>query len=236
MPEQSDYFNLNLFSSLNNIYRWALMRALVLLLCIANLALIVGHILFSWFTPSYYIEYGLLALMLYWAFTFRSAFTFLFSIYKDKLFFKKNTNTPEKLKASMLQGAEQMAYMKERQEKGMFSNTHRHLVVNTYEYNIDHLSYVPKDLSQPIKIYKTPYSNIIIGLEEPEVEAFSETDIAILQRINKGMADKYIARELKFTPSTVRSYNSRIFKRLGVKTRKQAATEALKQGLIEPSD
>ena len=118
----------------------------------------------------------------------------------------------------------------------MFSNTHRHLVVNTYEYNIDHLSYVPKDLSQPIKIYKTPYSNIIIGLEEPEVEAFSETDIAILQRINKGMADKYIARELKFTPSTVRSYNSRIFKRLGVKTRKQAATEALKQGLIEPSD
>ncbi|MFZ5844404.1 MAG: response regulator transcription factor [Pseudomonadota bacterium] len=54
----------------------------------------------------------------------------------------------------------------------------------------------------------------------------------LLSRLAAGQSDKVIARECGLSPATVRTYNSAIFRKLGVKSRQQAVQAARQAGLL----
>lgn len=223
----------NVLVSIGNIRQWALMRVAVFALCLANTSIAAGQLIFNWIANTYYTEYFILAFMAYWTFQFRNAFPFFLKVNSDARNVKKAMLQEKMLIEQALVKEEHFAYLKERQGRGPFANTQRHLVVNTYHYNIDHLVHEVIDFSSPLDILKLPKSNIIVGLQQNVQSDLNETELDILNKIHQGLADKKIARELKYTPSTIRSYNSRIFKKLGVRTRKEAVTKAIQMGLIE---
>ncbi len=63
-------------------------------------------------------------------------------------------------------------------------------------------------------------------------EALTERETAILKRVARGEANKEIARSLFVEERTVKSHVSSILKKLGVKSRTQAALHAVRTGLV----
>ncbi|WP_170113093.1 helix-turn-helix transcriptional regulator [Ahniella affigens] len=59
--------------------------------------------------------------------------------------------------------------------------------------------------------------------------SLSPREQALLDLLARGLSDKQIARELGLTPATVRTYNSNLFKKLGIADRDAAATWAARQ-------
>ncbi len=223
----------NILASIQNLRQTALMQVAVFILCLANTLIATGQVMFTWIANSYFIEYFILAFMGYWTFQFRGAVPFYSKIHADIKNIKQTmVHDPSSLEQALVK-EEHIAYPKERQGRGVFAKTQHRLVINTYQYNVDHLIHDVSDFSSPLDILKLPKSNMIVGLRNNTQSKLNETELDILCKIYQGLADKKIARELKYTPSTIRSYNSRIFKKLGVRTRKEAVNKALQLGLIE---
>jgi DNA-binding NarL/FixJ family response regulator len=63
-------------------------------------------------------------------------------------------------------------------------------------------------------------------------EALTEREAAILKRVARGEANKEIARSLFVEERTVKSHVSSILKKLGLKSRTQAALHAVRTGLV----
>ena len=63
-------------------------------------------------------------------------------------------------------------------------------------------------------------------------EALTERETAILKRVARGQANKEIARALFVEERTVKSHVSSILKKLGVRSRTQAALHAVRTGLV----
>jgi DNA-binding CsgD family transcriptional regulator len=54
----------------------------------------------------------------------------------------------------------------------------------------------------------------------------SPQEQTLLKLISQGLGDKHIARQMNLSPSTVRTYNSALYRKLGVNDRKQAIEKA----------
>lgn len=63
---------------------------------------------------------------------------------------------------------------------------------------------------------------------------FSTREVTILQMLVAGNSNKEIARTLDVEEVTVKFYLTRLFRRMGVKNRSQAAVDALQRGIVEP--
>jgi DNA-binding CsgD family transcriptional regulator len=63
--------------------------------------------------------------------------------------------------------------------------------------------------------------------------SLTEGECSLLKMIANGLPDKLIARELDLAPSTVRTYNSKLFKKIGANSRKQAVEIAKKEGWLD---
>jgi DNA-binding NarL/FixJ family response regulator len=63
-------------------------------------------------------------------------------------------------------------------------------------------------------------------------EALTEREAAILKRVARGQSNKEIARALFVEERTVKSHVSSILKKLGVKSRTQAALYAVRSNLV----
>ena len=79
--------------------------------------------------------------------------------------------------------------------------------------------YVPADVAQEIAIH---------AAEEP----LSPREIAILEQVATGKANKLVAWELSVSEETVKAHLRTIFIKLGVTDRTQAVTTALRRGII----
>jgi len=66
--------------------------------------------------------------------------------------------------------------------------------------------------------------------ERPGVEPLTESEIAILRLVARGMDNQDIARELRYSIHTVTNRLRTIFEKLHVANRTQAALYALRQG------
>ncbi len=64
------------------------------------------------------------------------------------------------------------------------------------------------------------------------VDALSEREIEVLRLIVRGHTNAQIAFELKLRPSTVKTYVSRIFTKMDVESRVEAATLAIQYDLV----
>ncbi|MGY4707276.1 response regulator [Candidatus Bipolaricaulota sp. J31] len=71
------------------------------------------------------------------------------------------------------------------------------------------------------------------GEREPEREELSERELEVLKLIAKGLSNREIAKELSISEPTVRTHVSNILRKLGLKSRTQAALYALREGLAE---
>jgi DNA-binding CsgD family transcriptional regulator len=69
----------------------------------------------------------------------------------------------------------------------------------------------------------------------PIVDALSRREISIVERIGQGRSNKEIARQLGIAPETVKTHIKRIFSKLGVERRAQAACRAHALGLVSES-
>lgn len=63
----------------------------------------------------------------------------------------------------------------------------------------------------------------------------TERELEVLQLISDGSSNKEIAVQLGLRPKTVMHHSSNIYRKLGVRTRAQAASTALRQGLLPRS-
>ena len=79
--------------------------------------------------------------------------------------------------------------------------------------------YIPADIAQEIAIHSA---------EDP----LSPREIAILEQVATGKANKLVAWELSVSEETVKAHLRTIFLKLGVADRTQAVTTALKRGII----
>jgi DNA-binding NarL/FixJ family response regulator len=79
--------------------------------------------------------------------------------------------------------------------------------------------YVPAEVAQEIAIH---------AAEEP----LSPREIAILEQVATGKANKLVAWELSISEETVKAHLRTIFIKLGVTDRTQAVTTALRRGII----
>ncbi|WP_156413682.1 helix-turn-helix transcriptional regulator [Lacimicrobium alkaliphilum] len=69
------------------------------------------------------------------------------------------------------------------------------------------------------------------GQTDTEALMLSPQEQALLKLISQGLGDKHIARELNLSPSTVRTYNSALYRKLAVNDRKQAIEKARELGV-----
>ena len=82
----------------------------------------------------------------------------------------------------------------------------------------------PKVAQQLVKKLQRP-------AEEPEREELTARERKVLALIARGLSNREIARELSISEPTVRTHVSNILRKLGLKSRTQAALYALRQGL-----
>jgi two-component system NarL family response regulator len=69
----------------------------------------------------------------------------------------------------------------------------------------------------------------------PPVVRLSSRELEILRLVTKGATNQEIGRQLSLSPGTVRNYNGRIFRKLGVEGRTEAAVRALELRLVNGS-
>lgn len=69
----------------------------------------------------------------------------------------------------------------------------------------------------------------------PELDPLTAREVDILLCIADGLPDREIAQKLSLSPETVKWYNKRIYSKLGVNNRTQAASQAKSLGLLDES-
>jgi len=67
----------------------------------------------------------------------------------------------------------------------------------------------------------------------PAVSTLTARELEILQLLVRGLAQKEIAAHLHLSPKTVNSHIERVYEKLGVHSRTQAITAALRMGLAD---
>lgn len=68
----------------------------------------------------------------------------------------------------------------------------------------------------------------------PPGDELSARELEVLRLLARGASNKEIAARLELSENTIKSHLSRIFEKLGVRSRTEAATLALQRGLLPP--
>ncbi len=112
---------------------------------------------------------------------------------------------------------------------GLFAPHYYRLLIKGYSFKLGYRMLTGFDPDKRYQVYFAKYSEIPVSIQEVEQSSaaleqdtvdLSEQEIALLALLVEGMPDKLIARKLNLEPATVRTYNSSLYKKLGVKGRK----------------
>ena len=122
---------------------------------------------------------------------------------------------------------------------GLIAPLKHYVVVNGFRMTANHVPNIDNLAGLNVTIRKAALSGTLLSIV-PSGDDNGDTDIDItrsdrerLQLISEGLSDKVIARELGLSPSTVRTYNSALFKRLGASGRQEAVEIAVNKELID---
>jgi DNA-binding CsgD family transcriptional regulator len=124
------------------------------------------------------------------------------------------------------------ARLRQQSRPGLFAGPRDRLLVGDRVFAIDAAfadTIVP---GQTITVRYAPQSGALLSVVEREASSVAATvdlpdDLSrrereLLSLIAEGLTDKEIARRLNLSPSTVRTYNSALYQKLGVTSRTQA--------------
>jgi DNA-binding NarL/FixJ family response regulator len=95
----------------------------------------------------------------------------------------------------------------------------------------------PRDLAAILRqtMEGTVYAAPPTGDSWPaEADALTRSELAVLRAVAHGLPNKQIAVRLSVTPQTVKFHLTKIYRKLGVANRTEAAQFAYRHGLVEP--
>ncbi|MDX1705665.1 response regulator transcription factor [Pseudidiomarina sp.] len=123
----------------------------------------------------------------------------------------------------------------------LFAPPRQEFTLDGLSFNVDGLSVSDLYLGKKVLVRYACHSDTLLSvqkLDTGKVRAdtgveFSEQEIAILRLMRDGQSDKLIARELGLNPTTIRTYNSNLYRKLSVTTRKAAVAQAWRLGLYD---
>lgn len=124
---------------------------------------------------------------------------------------------------------------------GLFAPPRQEFTVDGISFSADGLSVSELYLGKKVLVRYACHSATLLSVQELDsgkVRAgtgieFSNQEIAILKLMRAGKSDKLIARELDLNPTTIRTYNSNLYRKLSVTSRKAAVAEARRLGLYD---
>lgn len=77
-------------------------------------------------------------------------------------------------------------------------------------------------------------ARLLARVATPAADELSARELEVLQLLVRGDSNKAIAAQLDLSEHTIKTHLSRIFEKLGVRSRTEAATLALQRGLVRP--
>lgn len=145
------------------------------------------------------------------------------------------------LKAGIVDQCRGIAMVRERRGIGILAPSRQWLHVGTRQFEL------PSFWSEQVlpglgyRVRFAPHSGAILSISReaaaeeavklPDGLELSSRDRALIRLIAEGLTDKDIARELNLSPTTVRTYNSELYSRLGIERRTQVRALAEAWGL-----
>lgn len=124
---------------------------------------------------------------------------------------------------------------------GLIQMNHPVLIVGSHDFDLDTELQRRALACDPVQVRFAPRSHILLDIAPldispaeapPAMQDWSDRDRALLAQLALGRSDKLIARHLDLSPATVRTYNSALFRKLGVSSRRQAVERARALGLL----
>lgn len=124
------------------------------------------------------------------------------------------------------------ARLRQQDRPGIFAGPRDRLLVGDRVFEIDSAFADPLVPGQTITVRYAPQSGALLSVvQSDDTSDAANADLAadltrrereLLALIAEGLTDKEIARRLNLSPSTVRTYNSALYQKLGVTSRTQA--------------
>jgi len=116
-------------------------------------------------------------------------------------------------------------------------------IIDGHAFDLAHIQDWERMIGQSVNARFAPTSEVLLSLEMAPADlnsaqqvgefTLTEAEVKRLNLVAEGLSDKLIARELDLSPSTVRTYNSALFKKLGAENRDEAVKIARARALID---
>lgn len=154
--------------------------------------------------------------------------------------------------ATMISG---VAGVRSRRGFGLFAPTHHALLLEGQRFALEEAQASALRDGMTVQARVGPASGVLLSLvplspaaptagagqvavdpDEAARQALTPREATLLRLIASGLPDKLIARELGLEPATVRTYNSQLYEKLGVRRRTQAVARAREIGLLMDVD
>ena len=192
-------------------------------------------------------HYVLLPLILFWLFLFRRTPAMVFALRRDA-------------KQSSIASVEGLALLHNKPGFRILFSPSQQLSVDGLSFDLNDYPQEKCYVGRNVTLYYLPHSKLLLSVtplqkqntsdasadsqsrmvskqgaisNNTTVIDLTELEIAIVQLMAGGDSDKIIARKLNLEPATIRTYNSTLYRKLGVNTRKQAAEKAADLGLLD---
>lgn len=144
-----------------------------------------------------------------------------------------------------------MAGVRSRRGIGLFAPTHHALLLEGRQFALEEAQASALREGTAVEARVGPASGVLLSLVPLSApvpaagtrpvsvdpvraarQALTPREAELLRLIAAGHPDKLIARELGLEPATVRTYNSQLYEKLGVRRRTQAVARAREMGLL----
>ncbi len=127
---------------------------------------------------------------------------------------------------------------------GVFAPVRRTLALEGLRLGVSHIDPAAIPAGVPLELRYARRSRVLLSFRPaapttavpaalPSRPELTDRDRRLLVLLTRGLSDKLIARELELTPSTVRTYNSALFQKLGAANRQDAVRIAREAGLVD---
>jgi len=219
-------------------YQRASTKQMIILVSMALLVIgLISIVFIAYRFPSVFPQdqhFVLLPLILFWLFLFRRTPAMVYALRRDA-------------KQSRVASVEGLALLHNKPGFRIVFSPTQQLSVDGHSFDLNDYPQEKCYVGRNVTLYYLPHSKLLLSVtplqkqntndtsanSQPSMATdLTELEISIVQLMAGGDSDKIIARKLNLEPATIRTYNSTLYRKLGVNTRKQAADKARHLGLL----